>query len=57
MKTWRVERCQERWIKMERPRASLLFCLLKGQSESKPSCVCVCVCTNEGVLSVLVCVS
>ena len=56
-----VERCQERWIKMERPRASLLFCPLKGQSESKPSsvcvCVCVCVCSNEGVLSVLVCVS
>lgn len=32
------------WIKMERPRASLHFCLVKGQSVSgKLMCVCVCV--------------
>lgn len=44
---WETKRggCQERWvmwIKMERPRASLHFCLVKGQSERGKS-VLVCV--------------
>lgn len=50
--------CQERsvmWIKMERPRASLHFCLVKGQSGGGVSPVCAC--AFEGALSVFIRVS